>query len=469
MLIHPQFDPVAFSLGPLAVRWYGLMYLAGFFCFWLLGRRRSSEPWRGISGEDLENLLFYGIFGVILGGRLGYCLFYQPEFYLSHPMQILHVWEGGMSAHGGLLGVIAVMILYGRLHGISFWTISDFVAPLAPLGLMLGRIGNFINGELWGRPADASLPWAMIFPQAGDGVPRHPSQLYEALGEGLLLFILLWWASSRPRAAGFVSGLFCAGYGVARFVVEWFREPDAFLGLQALDLSRGQWLTLPLIVLGRRDCECHVHDNSGDRAPTNGTGAPISVNNLRRFFVISRDAQFEQDAFGLKKVSDDEGKFLLLDGRDREAIALLKHSHARQLGLFPKTSDFDDGALEEGFDIKREPAGILLRALGVVVLAFRIELQLVRVDVRGNSGDARNAGLGTARVVEEHSVADRHVVAHEVPGLIVSDAEPGDPAAGSGERVVDGALAGFAFHEPEATGGAQEVFRNGRVVHGGSA
>ena len=204
----------------------------------------------GISGEDLENLLFYGIFGVILGGRLGYCLFYQPEFYLSHPMQILHVWEGGMSAHGGLLGVIAVMILYGRLHGISFWTISDFVAPLAPLGLMLGRIGNFINGELWGRPADASLPWAMIFPQAGDGVPRHPSQLYEALGEGLLLFILLWWASSRPRAAGFVSGLFCAGYGVARFVVEWFREPDAFLGLQALDLSRGQWLTLPLIVLG---------------------------------------------------------------------------------------------------------------------------------------------------------------------------------------------------------------------------
>lgn len=250
MLIHPQFDPVAFSLGPLAVRWYGLMYLAGFFCFWLLGRRRSSDPWRGISGEDLENLLFYGIFGVILGGRLGYCLFYQPEFYLSHPMQILHVWEGGMSAHGGLLGVIAVMILYGRLHGISFWTISDFVAPLAPLGLMLGRIGNFINGELWGRPADASLPWAMIFPQAGDGVPRHPSQLYEALGEGLLLFILLWWASSRPRAAGFVSGLFCAGYGVARFVVEWFREPDAFLGLQALDLSRGQWLTLPLIVLG---------------------------------------------------------------------------------------------------------------------------------------------------------------------------------------------------------------------------
>lgn len=512
MLIHPQFDPVAFSLGPLAVRWYGLMYLAGFFCFWLLGRRRSSEPWRGISGEDLENLLFYGIFGVILGGRLGYCLFYQPEFYLSHPMQILHVWEGGMSAHGGLLGVIAVMILYGRLHGISFWTISDFVAPLAPLGLMLGRIGNFINGELWGRPADASLPWAMIFPQAGDGVPRHPSQLYEALGEGLLLFILLWWASSRPRAAGFVSGLFCAGYAVARFVVEWFREPDAFLGtagagpfqrtvahapahrprhyrdgvggkkeqglnghqhppcLKTKQPPGFHWNTGGLLQdCHRRDCECHVHDNSGDLAPTNGTGAPISVNNLRRFFVISRDAQFEQDAFRLKKVSDDEGKFLLLDGRDREAIALLKHSHARQLGLFPKTSDFDDGALEEGFDIKREPAGILLRALGVVVLAFRIELQLVRVDVRGNSGDARNARLGTARVVEEHSVADRHVVAHEVPGLIVSDAEPGDPAAGSGERVVDGALAGFAFHEPEATGGAQEVFRNGRVVHGGSA
>lgn len=250
MLIHPQFDPVAVSLGPLAVRWYGLMYMVGFLCFWLLGKHRSREKWRGISGEDLENLLFYGIFGVILGGRLGYCLFYQPEFYLSHPMQIFHVWEGGMSAHGGLLGVILVMILYARQRRISFWTISDFVAPLVPLGLMFGRIGNFINGELWGRPADESVPWAMIFPQAGDGIARHPSQLYEAFGEGLLLFIVLWLASARPRAAGFVSGLFCAGYGVARFVVEWFREPDAFLGLQALGLSRGQWLTLPLIVAG---------------------------------------------------------------------------------------------------------------------------------------------------------------------------------------------------------------------------
>lgn len=155
-----------------------------------------------------------------------------------------------MSAHGGLLGVILVMILYARRRRLSFWTISDFVAPLVPLGLMFGRIGNFINGELWGRPADESVPWAMIFPQAGDGIARHPSQLYEAFGEGLLLFIVLWLASARPRAAGFVSGLFCAGYGVARFVVEWFREPDAFLGLQALGLSRGQWLTLPLIVAG---------------------------------------------------------------------------------------------------------------------------------------------------------------------------------------------------------------------------
>lgn len=201
--------------------------------------------------DDLESLLFYGIFGVIVGGRLGYCFFYQPEYYLSHPQAILTVWEGGMSAHGGLLGVIFVMWLFSKVHRVSFWQVSDFVAPLVPLGLMFGRIGNFINGELWGRPASEALPWAMVFPQALDGgIPRHPSQLYEALGEGLLLFLVLWFVSKKPRPAGFVSGLFCAGYGIARFVVEWFREPDAFLGLQALGLSRGQWLTLPLILLG---------------------------------------------------------------------------------------------------------------------------------------------------------------------------------------------------------------------------
>ena len=251
MLIHPQFDPIALSVGPLAIRWYGLMYLVGFVCFWLLAKRRTQEAWRGISLDAMENLLFYGILGVILGGRLGYCLFYQPDYYLANPQAIVAVWDGGMSAHGGLLGVIAVMALYAKTHQVSFWTISDFVAPLVPPGLMFGRIGNFINGELWGRLVSGDLPWAMIFPQAMDGgIPRHPSQLYEALGEGLLLFIVLWVVSKKPRPAGFVSGLFCLGYGIARFIVEWFREPDAFLGLQAFDLSRGQWLTLPLILLG---------------------------------------------------------------------------------------------------------------------------------------------------------------------------------------------------------------------------
>ena len=251
MFIHPQFDPVAFSIGPLAVRWYGLMYLAGFAFFWLLGRRRAKESWRGMTQEALETLLFYGIFGVILGGRLGYCLLYQPEYYFSHPQAILAVWEGGMSAHGGMIGVILAMLIYARTYRTSFWTIADFVAPLVPLGLMFGRIGNFINGELWGRPASETLPWATIFPQAADGgIPRHPSQLYEAAGEGLLLFLLLWFASAKPRPAGLIAGLFCLGYGVARFTVEYFREPDSFLGLQALDLSRGQWLSLPLIGLG---------------------------------------------------------------------------------------------------------------------------------------------------------------------------------------------------------------------------
>lgn len=251
MLIHPQFDPIALSVGPLAIRWYGLMYLLGFMCFWILGRMRTKESWRGITDDDLDNLLFYGVFGVILGGRIGYCLFYQPGYYLTHPLEILAVWHGGMSAHGGLLGVIVAMFLYSKVKKLSFWTIADFVAPLVPLGLLFGRIGNFINGELWGRPASPDLPWAMIFPEANDGgVPRHPSQIYEAGLEGLALFIFVWLISRREQASGKVAGAFCLGYGVARFTVEFFREPDAFLGLQALGLSRGQWLTIPLILLG---------------------------------------------------------------------------------------------------------------------------------------------------------------------------------------------------------------------------
>ena len=216
MLIHPQFDPIAFSIGPLGVHWYGLMYLLGFLAFWLLGRRRAQDYWRGVTPDDVENLLFWGVFGVVLGGRLGYCLFYQPAWYLTHPLQIFSVWQGGMSAHGGLLGVLIVMALYVRRHGMRFWQLTDFVAPLVPLGLFFGRIGNFINGELWGRPASPDLPWAMIFPQAQDGgISRHPSQLYEAGLEGLALFVVIWLYSRKPRPVGRTAALFALGYGSA--------------------------------------------------------------------------------------------------------------------------------------------------------------------------------------------------------------------------------------------------------------
>lgn len=250
MLIHPQFDPIAFSIGPFGVHWYGLMYLVGFAAFWALGRLRARESWRGFTQDDVEDMLFYGVFGVILGGRLGYCLFYQPEYYLANPMHIFYLWEGGMSAHGGLLGVLAVMWGFSAKKKISIWKIADFAAPMVPIGLMAGRIGNFINGELWGRPASSDFPLAMVFPQAPDLLPRHPSQLYEAALEGLVLFVVLWTASRKPKPSGFIAGLFAVGYGTARFTVEFFREPDSFLGLQALGLSRGQWLTIPLFIAG---------------------------------------------------------------------------------------------------------------------------------------------------------------------------------------------------------------------------
>lgn len=250
MFVHPQFDPVAFSVGPLSIRWYGLAYLVGFALFWLLGRYRARQAWRGISIESVEDLLFYGMLGVIVGGRLGFCFFYQPQWFLAHPADILKVWQGGMSAHGGMLGVIAAMAFYSVKTRTSFLRVADFAVPLAPLGLFFGRIGNFINGELWGRACDPSLPWAMIFPQSGTLIARHPSQLYEALGEGLLLFLVLWVYSVKPRKTGSIAALFCIGYAAARFVVEFFREPDAYLGLGLLGLSRGQWLTLPVLALG---------------------------------------------------------------------------------------------------------------------------------------------------------------------------------------------------------------------------
>lgn len=250
MLLHPQFDPVAFSLGPLAVRWYGLMYLAAFVQFILLGRYRIKTKPGFLTTEQLDDLLFYGMLGVILGGRLGQVLFYEPGYFLSHPLEILAVWKGGMSFHGGFLGVLFAMLLWTRKHQFAWFDIMDFVAPLVPLGLAAGRVGNFINGELWGRVTETSLPWAMAFPQAGDLQPRHPSQLYHVGLEGIALFVILWLFSSKTRPRGAISGVFLIGYGTFRFITEFFREPDAGIFGQSYTISMGQWLSLPMILVG---------------------------------------------------------------------------------------------------------------------------------------------------------------------------------------------------------------------------
>ena len=253
MLVHPEFDPIALSLGPLHIRWYGLSYLVAFVLFLALGRVRARQniiP--GWKPADLDDLMLYGILGVVLGGRLGYCMFYMPAYYLANPIGIIDFWNGGfsgMSFHGGMLGVVFAMWLYARRTARSFLGVTDFIAPLVPLGLASGRIGNFINGELAGRAADPSLPWAMVFPQV-DLMPRHPSQLYQFLLEGVLLFLLLWMYARKPRALGQVSGAFLLGYGIFRFIAEYFRAPDAFLGLLALGMTMGQLLCLPMIVVG---------------------------------------------------------------------------------------------------------------------------------------------------------------------------------------------------------------------------
>ena len=247
MLIHPNFDPVVFSLGPLAVRWYGLMYLLAFASFWWLGTRRIDAKLAPVSRAQLDDLLFGGIVGVIAGGRLGYVLFYKPGYYLSNPLEAFAIWQGGMSFHGGFLGVLVAMAFVAWRQRINWWDLMDFVAPLVPIGLAAGRLGNFINGELWGRVTDA--PWGMVFRGAGP-FPRHPSQLYQMALEGLALFALLWWFTSRPRPRMQVSALFLTGYGAFRFIGEFAREPDAFLGFLAFGLSMGQWLSLPMIVAG---------------------------------------------------------------------------------------------------------------------------------------------------------------------------------------------------------------------------
>jgi len=257
MLTFPQIDPVALKLGPLAIHWYGLTYLVAFGLYMLAAHARlRHQPFASITGpaawtrKDLEDMLFLGVMGTIVGGRLGYCLFYKPGYYLAHPLEIFYIWQGGMSFHGGLLGVIVSQIWYAQSRGKPFWQVMDFIAPNVPLGLAAGRVGNFINGELWGRRADPSLPWAMIFPQSGTTVPRHPSQLYQILLEGLLLALLLWLYARKERRQAQVSAMFLIGYGIFRFIAEYFREPDSHLGLLWLGMTMGQWLCVPMVLFG---------------------------------------------------------------------------------------------------------------------------------------------------------------------------------------------------------------------------
>ena len=253
MLVHPQFDPVALALGPVQIHWYGLTYLAAFGLFLWLAARRVRLPHFAAAGwtrRDVEDMLFLGVLGVVIGGRLGYAIFYKPGLYLANPAEILMVWRGGMSFHGGLIGVMVAMVWFARSRQRPFLEVMDVIAPCVPTGLAAGRIGNFINGELWGRAADPALPWAMVFPQSGSNLPRHPSQLYQFALEGLLLFALLWWYGQRERARGQVGAAFVFGYGVLRFVAEYFREPDSFLGLLSGGMSMGQWLCLPMIAGG---------------------------------------------------------------------------------------------------------------------------------------------------------------------------------------------------------------------------
>ena len=254
MLVHPQFDPVALAIGPVQIHWYGLTYLVAFGLFLWLGTRRVRYPWlvqAGWTRRDIEDLLFYGVVGVILGGRIGYVLFYKPAYYAAHPLEVLAVWQGGMSFHGGLLGVLAAMALFARRRDRTFLQVTDVIAPCVPTGLAAGRIGNFINGELWGRAAD---PVAAL----GDGLPavgqRHGAPPVAAVpvcagGPAAVRAAVVVCHASRAQT-GQVSGAFLVGYGIFRFIAEFFREPDSFLGLRAFDLSQGQWLCVPMIAVG---------------------------------------------------------------------------------------------------------------------------------------------------------------------------------------------------------------------------
>ncbi|HZW11871.1 MAG TPA: prolipoprotein diacylglyceryl transferase [Noviherbaspirillum sp.] len=252
MLIHPQPDPIAFSIGPVSVHWYGLMYLVAFVQFIALGRVRAAQPHMAAAGwkkEDLDDMLFYGVLGVVIGGRLGEVLFYNPAYYFSHPLEIFAVWKGGMSFHGGFLGVLIAMSLWARKSGKRIVDVYDFIAPMVPLGYAAGRIGNFINAELPGRVADPSLPWAMIWPNV-DNLPRHPSPIYQALVDGVLLFIILWIYARKQRPPLAVGAMFVGLYGVARFITEYFRTPDYEVHFAGITISAGQMLSLPMVAFG---------------------------------------------------------------------------------------------------------------------------------------------------------------------------------------------------------------------------
>jgi len=249
MFTHPGFDPVAIHFTEtFGVHWYGLMYVVAFLAFLTLGKYRARQAGSPITPEQVDDMLFYGALGVVLGGRLGYILFYNFSQFIDNPMILLRIWEGGMSFHGGLIGVVIASVLLARKFKLPLLVVSDFIAPLVPLGLMAGRLGNFINAELWGRPTD--VPWAVIFPQV-DQLPRHPSQLYQAALEGLVLFVVLWLFSRKPRPTGAVAGLFLVGYALARIIVEFVRVPDNHLGYIAFGwMTQGQLLSIPMLLLG---------------------------------------------------------------------------------------------------------------------------------------------------------------------------------------------------------------------------
>lgn len=259
MLQYPNIDPVILSLGPfewfgrvlgpIEVHWYGVMYLLGFAGAWLLAMHRAKQPEAVCRPKQVEDLIVWGALGVVFGGRMGYVLFYHFERFLSDPLWLLRVWEGGMSFHGGLIGVGVAMFFYARKIDRPFLQLTDFMVPMVPLGLGFGRLGNFIGQELWGRPTDSS--WGMIFPADPSALARHPSQLYQAFLEGLVLFLVLFWFSAKPRPRMAISGLFLLLYGVFRFVVEFAREPDSHIGFDAMGwMTRGQMLTVPMVVLG---------------------------------------------------------------------------------------------------------------------------------------------------------------------------------------------------------------------------